>query len=53
MSRLLVSRSPNELHTLSGSGTLLELKLSWEHEAMLRGERPLTQILEDQQILPA
>ncbi len=53
MCRLIVSRSPNELHTFSRSETLIELKLSWEHEAILRGERSLEYVLEDQQIPPA
>lgn len=53
MCRLLVSRSPNELHTFSESDTLIELKLSWEHEAILRGEVSLEHVLQDQHIPPA
>ena len=50
MCRLLVSQPPDELHTFSGSETCLELKLSWQHEAILRGERSLENVLTEQQI---
>ncbi|GEM_PF-3088382 len=53
MSRLLVSRPPNNLQTFAESETLIEIKLSWEHEAILRGEKSLEDVLENQQISPA
>ncbi len=53
MSRLLVSRPPNNLQSFGVTNQLIELKLSWEHESILRGEKYLGHLFQDQQISPS
>lgn len=47
MTELVVSRRPEELHSVQGWEVGIELKFDWEHRDLLFGERDLGEFIAD------